>query len=101
MQPELTFLGVYHEPEQVRPGLERGKRRNGHLVVGCWRVRIGERRVGRKIGRTGHQFDLGIDEVGRTDRGIVIDLVWVKSVFVRVSDRSLDVLGKLYNTVAA
>jgi hypothetical protein len=73
MQPELAFLGVYHEPEQVRPGLERGKRRNGHLVVGCWRVLIGERKVERKIGRTGHQFDLGIDEVGLTDRGIVTD----------------------------
>jgi hypothetical protein len=54
MQPELTFLGFYHEPEQGQPGLERGKRRNGHLVVGCSKVRIGERKVGRKIGRTAY-----------------------------------------------
>jgi hypothetical protein len=58
---ERAFLGVYpvrHQPERGKPVAERGRRRNGLLVVG-WKERIGRRRkkVGRKIGQTGALVD--------------------------------------------
>jgi hypothetical protein len=49
---------VRHQPERGKPVAERGRRRNGLLVVG-WKERIGRRRkkVGRKIGQTGALVD--------------------------------------------